>query len=532
MLNQTAKSNAGSQAIAKKPMNTIRNRYRDVLPIDATRVTLNTEDNDYINANFVKVEEVGRTYILTQGPLQHTSQHLWQMVWEQKSAGIVMLNKCTEKGQAKCWQYWPEEGSPPMTYNEFVVENLGCEDEGVYRLNRIKLENTQLQETRLISHFHYTHWPDFGVPDTDVFLDFLYAVRSSGVLEDSVGPCVVHCSAGIGRSGTFCLVDVCLKKIESTRDLNSVNLQEVLLNMRKQRMGLIQTHDQLRFSYIAILQGAYQILGEEAFPEFDNELQEEEESEEEEEEESDDSNNEGEKYPNLTNPYRNRDEDIPPPIPPRPPETFISSSPPPPPPPSTLPPGPPVTHSPESSDEDEEEEEHVEGSAEEFQPKKVKLDPAQSPSIQNGHLDSDDEVSPPPPPIPPRSQSLSPEHTSKKPSEPSSLEQEEAPPILPPKGIKPTHFSSPRTSEREAHLEERHVPNAESLTSATSDTSEAIQKKKQERDERQNRIASRVTEMKERLKETDASPEWSAPLMVMAFGVVVGYFAYAVIYSS
>lgn len=138
----------------------------------------------------------------------------------------------------------------------------------------------------------------------------------------------------------------------------------------------------------------------------------------------------------------------------------------------------------------------------------------------------------------------------KKPSEPSSLEQEEAPPILPPKGIKPTHFSSPRTSEREAHLEERHVPNAESLTSATrlvvvylkekaakfyclnSDTSEAIQKKKQERDERQNRIASRVTEMKERLKETDASPEWSAPLMVMAFGVVVGYFAYAVIYSS
>lgn len=80
-----------------------------------------------------------------------------------------------------------------------------------------------------------------------------------------------------------------LLQIESTRDLNSVNLQEVLLNMRKQRMGLIQTHDQLRFSYIAILQGAYQILGEEAFPEFDNELQEEEESEEEEEEESDDS---------------------------------------------------------------------------------------------------------------------------------------------------------------------------------------------------------------------------------------------------
>lgn len=79
-----------------------------------------------------------------------------------------------------------------------------------FHTNPFKL---QLGETRYISHFHYTHWPDFGVPETDVFLDFLYAVRSSGVLEEGVGPCVVHCSAGIGRSGTFCLVDVCLKKV-------------------------------------------------------------------------------------------------------------------------------------------------------------------------------------------------------------------------------------------------------------------------------------------------------------------------------
>ena len=90
---------------------------------------------------------------------------------------------------------------------------------------------------------------------------------------------------------------------------------------------------------------------------------------------------------------------------------------------------------------------------------------------------------------------------------------------------------SPKASKRETHSEERHIPGAESLTPATSDTSEAIQRK-QEREERQNRIASKVTEMKERLKETDdAYPEWSAPLMVVAFGVVVGYFAYAVIYS-
>ncbi|KAH8018418.1 hypothetical protein HPB51_006040 [Rhipicephalus microplus] len=113
-------------------------------------------------------------------------------------------------------------------------------------------------QKRVVLHLHYTTWPDFGVPESPAaFLAFLQAVRESGALDVDVGPPVVHCSAGIGRSGTFCLVDSCLVLIEANGGrLDRVDVQEVLLEMRKYRMGLIQTPDQLRFSYLAILEGA------------------------------------------------------------------------------------------------------------------------------------------------------------------------------------------------------------------------------------------------------------------------------------
>ncbi|XP_010637298.1 tyrosine-protein phosphatase non-receptor type 2 isoform X1 [Fukomys damarensis] len=115
-------------------------------------------------------------------------------------------------------------------------------------------------EARTISHFHYTTWPDFGVPESPAsFLNFLFKVRESGSLEADHGPAVVHCSAGIGRSGTFSLVDTCLVLMEKGDD---INIKQVLLNMRKYRMGLIQTPDQLRFSYMAIIEGAKCIKGD------------------------------------------------------------------------------------------------------------------------------------------------------------------------------------------------------------------------------------------------------------------------------
>ncbi|XP_016140080.1 tyrosine-protein phosphatase non-receptor type 1-like isoform X2 [Sinocyclocheilus grahami] len=219
--------------ISKLPENRSRNRYRDVSPFDHSRIRLQIGSNDYINASLISVDEAQRNYILTQGPLPNTCGHFWEMVWEQCCRGVVMLNRVIEKGST--------------------------------------------QETREILQFHYTTWPDFGVPESPAsFLNFLFKVRESGCLSPEHGPVVVHCSAGIGRSGTFCLVDTCLLLMSQRKDPSSVRIQEVLLEMRRYRMGLIQTADQLRFSYLAVIEGAKYIMGDTSVQESWKELSNEE----------------------------------------------------------------------------------------------------------------------------------------------------------------------------------------------------------------------------------------------------------------
>ncbi|XP_061213396.1 tyrosine-protein phosphatase non-receptor type 2 isoform X4 [Neopsephotus bourkii] len=212
------KSSDYPHRVAKYPENKNRNRYRDVSPYDHSRVKLQNAENDYINASLVVIEEAQRYYILTQGPLPNTCCHFWLMVWQQQTKAVVMLNRIVEK------------------------ESSG--------------------ESRMIFHFHYTTWPDFGVPESPAsFLNFLFKVRESGSLSPEHGPAVIHCSAGIGRSGTFSLVDTFLVLMEK-KDSPSVDIKKVLLDMRKYRMGLIQTPDQLRFSYMAVIEGGKLIKGD------------------------------------------------------------------------------------------------------------------------------------------------------------------------------------------------------------------------------------------------------------------------------
>uniref|UniRef100_A0A8C5LIA2 Tyrosine-protein phosphatase non-receptor type n=1 Tax=Jaculus jaculus TaxID=51337 RepID=A0A8C5LIA2_JACJA len=251
--------------VAKLPKNKNRNRYRDVSPFDHSRIKLHQEDNDYINASLIKMEEAQRSYILTQGPLPNTCGHFWEMVWEQKSRGVVMLNRVMEKGSLKCAQYWPQKEEREMVFEDTNLKlTLISEDvKSYYTVRQLELENLTTQETREILHFHYTTWPDFGVPESPAsFLNFLFKVRESGSLSAEHGPIVVHCSAGIGRSGTFCLADTCLLLMDKRKDPSSVDIKKVLLEMRKFRMGLIQTADQLRFSYLAVIEGAKFIMGD------------------------------------------------------------------------------------------------------------------------------------------------------------------------------------------------------------------------------------------------------------------------------
>ncbi|XP_025836006.1 tyrosine-protein phosphatase non-receptor type 2 isoform X2 [Agrilus planipennis] len=249
--------NSFSEAI--KPQNKVLNRYRDVSPFDHTRIVLQKGSSDYINANLVKVEKANRQYILTQGPLPHTISHFWLMVWEQNTKAVLMLNKLVEKKQEKCSQYWPKKVGPEykMIFDDvgLSLEYLEHQDHSYYMKRVLKLVDVESGNSKEVLQFHYTTWPDFGVPNSPVaFLEFLYKVRAEGALQPDVGPAVVHCSAGIGRSGTFCLVDSCLVLIEKY-GLNSVDVKEVLLEMRRYRMGLIQTPEQLKFSYQAIIEG-------------------------------------------------------------------------------------------------------------------------------------------------------------------------------------------------------------------------------------------------------------------------------------
>lgn len=207
------------------------NRYRDVSPYDHSRIILRRGPVDYINANLVKMDRANRRYILTQGPLQSTVGHFWLMVWEQNSAAILMLNKIIEKKQIKCHQYWPTSIGPEhcMQLEDvgLTVEYLRCEEFTHFSKRTFRLTDTESTKSREIIQFHYTTWPDFYIPSSPIaFLQFLKQVRDSGALNADVGPAIVHCSAGIGRSGTFCLVDTCLVLVSDRFDSSHVPLEE------------------------------------------------------------------------------------------------------------------------------------------------------------------------------------------------------------------------------------------------------------------------------------------------------------------
>lgn len=266
-LNWEASQRAGALTVARLPENRQLNRYRDVLPYDHSRIILKQGSSDYINANLVEISRLNKKYILTQGPLPHTANHFWQMIWEQNTAAIIMLNKVVEKNQIKCYQYWPcgetYAHSNQLEFGNFKINYLRELHNEYFTIRSLELENILTGEKRPIEHFHYLTWPDFGVPTSPAtFLAFLFEVRRAGVMSNDVGPCVIHCSAGIGRSGTFVMVDSVLTEIEHEEDMNQIDIQAMLLEIRQYRVGLIQTPDQLRFTYLAILEGVRVLMPE------------------------------------------------------------------------------------------------------------------------------------------------------------------------------------------------------------------------------------------------------------------------------
>lgn len=254
-LNERSRTHSFGESEKNKQLN----RYIDVRPYDRSRVKLRrSRDTDYINANLVTVPKAARQYILTQGPLPETLGHFWLMVWEQKSNVIVMLNRVVEDFLDKCEQYWPKRLNET---NHFKDVKLNVTLKKVtntkhYTIREMILEDEESQKSRTISQFHYTVWPDHGEPQSPTsILRLLAAIRKSGGLDKMDEPTIVHCSAGIGRSGTFCLIDSILSMVESQGSTEGIDISNTLIEMRDYRWGLIQTDVQLRFAYMSIIYG-------------------------------------------------------------------------------------------------------------------------------------------------------------------------------------------------------------------------------------------------------------------------------------
>nr|XP_020649844.1 receptor-type tyrosine-protein phosphatase S isoform X9 [Pogona vitticeps] len=233
-------------------VNKPKNRYANVIAYDHSRVILlpieGIVGSDYINANYIDGYRKQNAYIATQGPLPETFGDFWRMVWEQRSATVVMMTKLEEKSRIKCDQYWPGRGTE--TYGMIQVTLLDTIELATFCVRTFSLHKNGSSEKREVRQFQFTAWPDHGVPEYPTpFLAFLRRVKTCN--PPDAGPIVVHCSAGVGRTGCFIVIDAMLERIKHEK---TVDIYGHVTLMRSQRNYMVQTEDQYSFIHDSLLE--------------------------------------------------------------------------------------------------------------------------------------------------------------------------------------------------------------------------------------------------------------------------------------